>query len=185
MKIPTITIVAVLVGAALGAMGSEALKAQVPPAAFVVGEIDVENAPAYFKEYVPVAAQAVVDGGGKYVVRNGKSVSLYGEFHPKHWPSCSSRAWRKRRRCSAPRPTPMPRRSATNMRSFGSMRWRDCSRAPFGVRPFLLTVVQGADEAHFFLSCSNSISPGSPVSASPAASWNLRIASRVAGPTVP
>ena len=39
--------------------------------------------------------------------------------------------------------------------------------------------------AHFFLSCSNSVSLGSPVSASPAASWNLRIASRVAGPTVP
>jgi len=37
MKIPTVTIAAVLVGAALGAMGSEALKAQVPPAAFVVG----------------------------------------------------------------------------------------------------------------------------------------------------
>src|SRR5258708_40271601 len=74
MKIPCITIVAVLVGAALGAMGSEALKAQVPPAAFVVGEIDVENAPAYFKEYVPLAAKAAVDGGGRYVVRNGKSV---------------------------------------------------------------------------------------------------------------
>jgi uncharacterized protein (DUF1330 family) len=79
MKIPYITIVAVLAGAALGAMGSEALKAQVPPPAFVVGEIDVENAPAYFKEYVPVAAKAVADGGGKYIVRNGKSVSLYGE----------------------------------------------------------------------------------------------------------
>ena len=79
MKIPCIAIVALLVGAALGAMGGQALKAQVPPAAFVVGEIDVENAPAYFKEYVPVAAKAVVDGGGKYVVRNGKSVSLYGE----------------------------------------------------------------------------------------------------------
>ena len=79
MKIPAFTLVAVLVGAALGAMGSEALRAQVPPVAFVVGEIDVENAPAYFKEYVPLAAKAVVDGGGKYIVRNGKSVSLYGE----------------------------------------------------------------------------------------------------------
>jgi uncharacterized protein (DUF1330 family) len=79
MRIPSITLIAVLVGAALGAMGSQALRAQVPPAAFVVGEIDVENAPAYFKEYVPVAAKAVVDGGGKYIVRNGKSVSLYGE----------------------------------------------------------------------------------------------------------
>jgi hypothetical protein len=77
MKIPYITIVAVLAGAALGAMGSEALRAQVPSPAFVVGEIDVEDAPAYFKEYVPVAAKAVVDGGGKYVVRNGKSVSLW------------------------------------------------------------------------------------------------------------
>ena len=28
---------------------------------------------------VPVAAKVVVDGGGKYIVRNGKSVSLYGE----------------------------------------------------------------------------------------------------------
>ena len=79
MKIPYIITAAVLAGAALGAMGSETLRAQVPPAAFVVGEIDVENAPAYFKEYVPVAAKAIVDGGGKYVVRNGKSVSLYGE----------------------------------------------------------------------------------------------------------
>ena len=79
MKIPYITIAAVLAGAALGAMGSQALKAQVPPIALVVGEIDVENAPAYFKEYVPAAAKAIVDGGGKYVVRNGKSVSLYGE----------------------------------------------------------------------------------------------------------
>ena len=60
-------------------MGSQALQAQVAPPAFVVGEIDVENGPAYFKEYVPVAAKAVVDGGGKYIVRNGKSVSLYGE----------------------------------------------------------------------------------------------------------
>jgi hypothetical protein len=46
-------------------------------------------------------------------------------------------------------------------------------------------VVQGAAEAHFFLSATNTISLGSPVSASPAASWNLPIAARVAGPTDP
>jgi uncharacterized protein (DUF1330 family) len=79
MKIPYITIAAVFAGAVLGAAGSEALRAQVLAPAFVVGEIEVENAPAYFKEYVPVAAKAVVDGGGKYIVRNGQSVSLYGE----------------------------------------------------------------------------------------------------------
>ncbi len=52
-------------------------------------------------------------------------------------------------------------------------------------RPFPLTVAQGVGDAHFFLSCSNSVSLGSPVSPSPAAIWNLRIASRVAGPSVP
>ena len=62
MKIRHITLLAVFVGAALGALGSEALRAQAPAPAFVVGEIDVENAPAYFKEYVPIAAKAVVDG---------------------------------------------------------------------------------------------------------------------------
>ena len=61
MKIPYSTLAAVVVGAALGAMGSHALSAQAPPPAFVVGEIDVENVPAYFKEYVPVAAKAIVD----------------------------------------------------------------------------------------------------------------------------
>jgi uncharacterized protein (DUF1330 family) len=79
MKIHYSVILGPLVGAALGAMGSQALRAQVPPVAYVVGEIDVENAPAFFKEYVPVAAKAVVDGGGKYIVRNGKSTPLYGE----------------------------------------------------------------------------------------------------------
>jgi uncharacterized protein (DUF1330 family) len=79
MRFPYTTSLAVLVGVALGALGSHVLRAQVPLPAFVVGEIDVENQPAYFKEYVPVAAKAVADGGGKYIVRNGKSVSLYGE----------------------------------------------------------------------------------------------------------
>jgi len=46
-------------------------------------------------------------------------------------------------------------------------------------------VVQGAADTHFFLSDSNSASSGSPVSAWPPESWNLRIAARVVGPTVP
>ena len=127
MKIPSIAIAALLVGAALGAMGSQALRAQVPPAALVVGEIDVENAAAYFKEYVPVAAKAIVDGGGKYIVRNGKSVSLYGE-PPKALAIMQFDSLAKAQAVFASKPTPTPRRSATNMRSFASMRWRGCSR---------------------------------------------------------
>ena len=46
-------------------------------------------------------------------------------------------------------------------------------------------VVQGTGETHFFLSDSNRASSGSPVSGWPAESWNLRIAARVVGPTVP
>ena len=68
-----------LAGVGIGALGVHALHAQAKPPAFVVGEIDVANQAAYFAEYVPPAVKAIVDGGGKYIVRNGQSVSLYGE----------------------------------------------------------------------------------------------------------
>src|ERR1700741_2703155 len=79
MKDIRIAIVSLVAGAALGALGVEALHAQARPPAYVVGEIDVADQERYFKEYVPPAVKAVVDGGGKYIARNGKSVSLYGE----------------------------------------------------------------------------------------------------------
>jgi uncharacterized protein (DUF1330 family) len=60
-------------------LGVHALHAQAKPPAYVVGEIAVADQERYFKEYVPTAAKAIVDGGGKYIVRNGKSVALYGE----------------------------------------------------------------------------------------------------------
>ena len=74
----TIT-VSVLAGMAIGAAAIHTLHAQAKPPAFVVGEIDIANAAAFDKEYVPPAAKAVVDGGGKYIVRGGKSIALYGE----------------------------------------------------------------------------------------------------------
>jgi uncharacterized protein (DUF1330 family) len=74
-----IVLVALLCGAVLGALGGQALRAQPTPPAYVVGEIDVADQERYFKEYVPDAVKAIVDGSGKYIVRNGKSVSLYGE----------------------------------------------------------------------------------------------------------
>ena len=64
---------------AIGAAAIHALHAQAKPPAFVVGEIDIANVAAFDKEYVPPAAKAVVDGGGKYIVRGGKSITLYGE----------------------------------------------------------------------------------------------------------
>ena len=72
-------IVSLLAGITLGVLGVHILHAQVRPPAYVVGEIEVADAERYFKEYVPTAAKAVIEGGGTYVVRNGKSLSLYGE----------------------------------------------------------------------------------------------------------
>jgi uncharacterized protein (DUF1330 family) len=79
MKTRHATLASLLAGVALGAAGVHTLHAQAKPPAYVVGEIEVADQERYFKEYVPPAVKAVVDGGGKYIVRNGKSVSLYGE----------------------------------------------------------------------------------------------------------
>jgi uncharacterized protein (DUF1330 family) len=79
MKTRFVVLVSVMAGVALGAAGVQALHAQARPPAFVVGEIDVKNAELLDKEYVPSASKAVRDGGGKYLVVGGKSVSFYGE----------------------------------------------------------------------------------------------------------
>jgi uncharacterized protein (DUF1330 family) len=78
MKTQLKTALSLAAGVALGAAAVQTLHAQAKPPAYVVGEIDVHDADRYFKEYVPPAVKAVVDGGAKYVVRNGKSRALYG-----------------------------------------------------------------------------------------------------------
>lgn len=79
MKTRFVVLVSVVAGVALGGAAVEVLHAQAKPPAFVVGEIDVKNAELLDKEYVPNASKAVRDGGGKYLVVGGKSISLYGE----------------------------------------------------------------------------------------------------------
>jgi uncharacterized protein (DUF1330 family) len=66
-------------GVAIGAAAVQALHAQAKPPAYVVAEIDVMNLEPYDKEYVPPAAKAVTDGGGKYIVRGDRTVAFYGE----------------------------------------------------------------------------------------------------------
>ena len=66
-------------GVAVGAAAVQALHAQSKPLAYVVAEIDVINPEPYDKEYVPPAAKAITDGGGKYLVRGGKTAAFYGE----------------------------------------------------------------------------------------------------------
>ena len=69
----------ICVGLAIGAAAVQALHAQSKPLAYVVAEIDVINPEPYDKEYVPPAAKAITDGGGKYLVRGGKTAAIYGE----------------------------------------------------------------------------------------------------------
>jgi uncharacterized protein (DUF1330 family) len=72
------SLMSVLAGIALGAAAVQTLHAQAKPPAYVIAEIDVTNVEPYDKEYVPPAAKAVTDGGGKYIVRGGTTVALFG-----------------------------------------------------------------------------------------------------------
>jgi uncharacterized protein (DUF1330 family) len=79
MKTRATVLVSVIAGIAMGAAAVQVLHAQARPPAFVIGEIDVRNLEAFEKEYVPNASKAIREGGGKYLVGGGKSVSFYGE----------------------------------------------------------------------------------------------------------
>lgn len=67
-----------LAGVALGAIAFPNLHAETKPPAYVVSEVDVMDGALYDKNYVPLAAKAIVAAGGKYIVRGSTSVSLYG-----------------------------------------------------------------------------------------------------------
>jgi uncharacterized protein (DUF1330 family) len=79
MKTHYTVALSLLAGLAVGAAAMQALHAQAKPPAYVVAEIDVINSAPYDKEYVPPAAKAITDGGGKYIVRGGETTSFYGD----------------------------------------------------------------------------------------------------------
>jgi uncharacterized protein (DUF1330 family) len=71
--------VAMLAGMAIGGFAVQGLRAQAKPPAYAVVEIDVTNQDAYVKEYAPIAGKAITGGGGKYLARGGKNVTIEGE----------------------------------------------------------------------------------------------------------
>ena len=79
MKTHYTVALSLLAGLTVGAAAIQVLHAQAKPAAYVVAEIDVINAAPYDKEYVPPAAKAITDGGGRYIVRGGETAAYYGE----------------------------------------------------------------------------------------------------------
>jgi uncharacterized protein (DUF1330 family) len=57
----------------------QGLHAQGKAPAYAVVEIDVTNQDAFMKEYSPIAGKAITGGGGKYLARGGKNVTIEGE----------------------------------------------------------------------------------------------------------
>lgn len=78
MKTHIKTGLAILLGVGLGAGAVEGLRAQVKPPAYVISEIDVTNADAYAKEYVPLANKALADSGQKRLVSGGRTIAISG-----------------------------------------------------------------------------------------------------------
>lgn len=67
-----------LVGFGLGVIAAQGLYAQPKPMAYVISEIEVTNADAYAKEYVPLANKALADSGQKRLASGGKTIALAG-----------------------------------------------------------------------------------------------------------
>ena len=78
MKTRYTVALSICAGVAVGAAAVQALHAQAKPPTYVIAEIDVTNPGPYDKEYVPPAAKAITDGGGKYIVRGGATVAIFG-----------------------------------------------------------------------------------------------------------
>jgi uncharacterized protein (DUF1330 family) len=75
----TITL-SMLAGIAVGALAVQGVHAQSKPPAYVVAEIDVMDQDGYAKEYQSRAVKAIVqEGGGKFLSRGSKSLSIRGE----------------------------------------------------------------------------------------------------------
>jgi uncharacterized protein (DUF1330 family) len=79
MKKRTTVILATVAGFVFGIAAVEGLHAQAKPPAYAVIEADVTDVPAYMKEYAAYAGMTLADAGGKFLVRTGKTVPMYGE----------------------------------------------------------------------------------------------------------
>jgi uncharacterized protein (DUF1330 family) len=85
MRIEYMMTLAMLAGAAVGALAAQELHAQVKPPVYFVGEIDVTNPDGYAKEYLPKARALIKAHGGRLLAAGGaagsgaKVVAIDGE----------------------------------------------------------------------------------------------------------
>jgi len=78
MKPIVLTALGIAGGFAAGAGLVQTLNAQAAPPAYVISEIEVTNAEAYAKEYVPLANKALADSGQKRLASGGKTIAIAG-----------------------------------------------------------------------------------------------------------
>jgi uncharacterized protein (DUF1330 family) len=70
---------AMLAGFGLGTVAVQGLHAQAKAPVYQVTEIEILDAQAYSKDYVPKAAAAIRAAGGKFLALGGKTTTLDGE----------------------------------------------------------------------------------------------------------
>jgi len=73
----TVTL-AVIAGFGIGAAVVEGLHAQAKPPVYYIAEIDVTNADAYMKEYVPKAQATIKAAGGRFLAAGSKVTAIEG-----------------------------------------------------------------------------------------------------------
>ena len=74
----TVTLAAIA-GFGLGAVAIETIHAQAKPPVYYIAEIELLNADAYAKEYVPKAQATIRAHGGRFLATGGKTTSFDGE----------------------------------------------------------------------------------------------------------
>lgn len=77
MKTTSSLVIALLAGCAFGAAGVRAVRAQAPPPALSIVEVDIVDTQA-FGEFAKLNAAGVAATGGRFVVRRGRVVTSAG-----------------------------------------------------------------------------------------------------------
>jgi len=70
--------IAIAAGAVLGGAAIQGLHAQAKPPGFVIAMIDVTDQEGFLKTFAPKAQKAIIDNGGKALVRGNKIAVIDG-----------------------------------------------------------------------------------------------------------
>jgi uncharacterized protein (DUF1330 family) len=78
MRIQYTVALSMIAGVALGATTIQILHAQAKPMGYVIALNTVNDQERYTNEFAPSIAKTIQDGGGKFLVRGGKTVAIHG-----------------------------------------------------------------------------------------------------------